>query len=52
MSAYVGFLLRPTFSFLEQSFSLSAFEQNQFLYLLQILYKNLEWAVDVDPEVI
>ena len=26
--------------------------KNKLLYFIQILYKNLEWAVDVDPEVI
>ena len=51
MSKFVKFLLPQSISHLKGS-DQNAMQKNKLLYFIQILYKNLEWAVDVDPEVI
>ena len=46
MSRLVPYLLSYSVNYL-------SFESaNKVLYFIQILYKNLEWAIGVDPEVI
>jgi hypothetical protein len=47
MATFVPFLLQKSIEYLNQSP-----QNNQILRFIQILYKNLEWALDVDPEII
>ena len=46
MATFVPFLLQKSIEYLNQSP-----QNNQILRFIQILYKNLEWALDVDPEI-
>ena len=46
LSKFVPYLLSYAINYL--SFD----SANKILYFIQILYKNIEWAINVDPEVI
>ena len=46
LSRFVPYLLSYSINYLSND------SVNKLLYFIQILYKNLEWAINVDPEVI
>mmetsp|Transcript_14465 Transcript_14465/g.24701 ORF Transcript_14465/g.24701 Transcript_14465/m.24701 type:complete len:83 (+) Transcript_14465:644-892(+) len=51
MGEFVPFLLSRSIEYLEMQ-NFDQICKNKLLFLIQVLYKNIEWAIGVDPQLV